>query len=286
MALAAVLRVVAGVSGLSAKANLEKDRAFADLDEAAARNFPASGLEDHYAVGLLRNAAKGGRSRFRPRFLSGIENDRDGEVVGNGGGKIFDDPPNGVERALVVRDACSVGDAVDETEGMFGRASLGLDRVGVRAKHDVEAFRVGTVRREQSLAALGAVRRFHRPADRAEAFGKDFDDAAVAFFVSGLRVDGDQFGHFGREGAKIERGFRKVGLRGGIRRGEGGDARREGEGGGSGEERSALHGRLLMCSLADNFTTVFFQKASPLERIARQYRRAVPSEDGRGRRDV
>ena len=60
--------------------------------------------------------------------------------------------------------------------------------------------------------------------------------------------------------AKIERGFRKEDLRGGIRRGEGGDARREGEGGGSGEERSALHGRLLMCGPADSFTIVFSKK--------------------------
>ena len=221
---------------------------------------PASGLEDHHAVGLLRNAAEEGRSRFRPRFLSGIKNDRDGEAVGDAGGQIFGDPPYGVERALVVRDACAVGDAVDETERMLGRASHGLDRVGVRAKHDVEAFRVGAVRCEQGLAALGAVGRFHRPADRAEALGKDFDDAVVAFFVSGLGVDGDQFGHFGRKDAKIERGFRKEDLRGGIRRGEGGDARREGEGGGSGEERSALHGRLLMCGPADSFTTVFSKK--------------------------
>ena len=202
----------------------------------------------------MRDAAKEGRGRLRTRFFAWIEDDRDRKAFGDAGGQIFGDPPYGVERALVVRDACAVGDAVDETERMLGRASHGLDHVGVRAKHDVEAFRVGAVRCEQGLAALGAVGRFHRPADRAEALGKDFDDAVVAFFVSGLGVDGDQFGHFGREGAKIERGFRKVGLRGGIRRGEGGDARGEGEGGGSGEERSALHGRLLMCGPADSFT--------------------------------
>ena len=90
---------------------------------------------------------------------------------------------------------------------MLGRASHGLDRVGVRAKHDVEAFRIGPVRRKEGVPALCAVGRFDRPADRAEALGKDFDDAVVAFFVSGLGVDGDQFGHFGREGAQIKGGF-------------------------------------------------------------------------------
>lgn len=251
-------------------------------------DFSASGFEDHHAVGLLRDAAEEGRSRFRPRFLSGIKNDRDGEAVGDAGGQIFGDPPYGVERALVVRDACAVGDAVDETERMLGRASHGLDRVGVRAKHDVEAFRVGAVRCEQGLAALGAVGRFHRPADRAEALGEDFDDAGVPFFVPGLGVDRDQFGHFGREGAQIKGGFFEEGFEcrigGGGR--ESGKARGKGEGGGRGEEGSALHGGLPMVRLAYHSTTDFGKKHLRSTRRVFRNRRAVASGNGGRQRIV